>query len=121
MSITKKTLPLLLALAVFLPGCITQTLTLPALDPNGEPGAEFENSGYSMYVLFDLVNVKEAGVADLVAAVNTDNKTIHSIEVTSQGDWLSTVLNFINGGVVDRGVLFSMNKVTVKGRFTKRP
>ncbi|MFQ5506405.1 MAG: hypothetical protein ACE5F1_16670 [Planctomycetota bacterium] len=119
MSSTRRLLPLLLVLGMFLQGCITQSLALPALDADGEPGEAFENSGYSAYVLFDLIKVSEASVTDLIAEVNPERRPIHSVKVTSQQDFLSWFLNILNGGIIDRGVLFSMNKVTVKGRFSK--
>jgi hypothetical protein len=38
-----------------------------------------------------------------------------NVKVTSQADILATFVNLLNGGVIDRGVLISLNKVTVEG------
>lgn len=108
---------LLGALAVSSSGCATQRIEFPAVSADLPAGEEFENSGYTWYLLFDLVPVKKAKVQDLIAEVNPRNLAVQSVEVTSEEDPLATLVNILNGGVIDRGVIVSLNKVTVRGRF----
>ena len=102
-------------------GCIAQKVDLPRIRPEATPGEEFENSGYSVYVLFDLIPVKRASTEALIAEVNPDNKPIQSLTVTSQADPVAVLVNIVNGGIIDRGVLVSLNKLNVKGRFAATP
>ena len=106
-----------LALFVLAAGCATQRVDIPAMQPDAAPGEEFENSGYTCYVLFDLVTVHRAEVEKLIAAVNPQNLPVQSLEVDSSEDILATLVNILNGGVIDRGVVFSLNRLSVKGRF----
>jgi hypothetical protein len=103
--------------ALILSGCAVQRVHLPALANETGGGRSFENSGYTWYVLFDLVPVREVTTDQLIAEVNPEKLPIESLEVTSEQDFFGVLLNLLNGGIIDRGVIVSLNKVSVKGRF----
>jgi len=98
-------------------GCATQHLDIPATEPDLPAGEAFENSGYSWYVLIDLVTVSETKVQELIAEVNPMNLPVKDVEVTSNEDWLASLVNILNGGTADRGLIVSMNRVKVRGHF----
>jgi len=88
-----------------------------AVGQRDRQGQAFENSGYTWCVLFDLIPVREVTTDQLIAEVNPEKLPIESLEVTSQQDILGVLLNLLNGGIIDRGVIVSLNKVSVRGRF----
>ncbi len=98
-------------------GCAAQHLHMPPMANDTGAGQAFHNSGYTWYVLLDLIPVREVTTDQLIAEVNPEKLPIESLEVTSQQDFFGVLLNLLNGGIIDRGVLVSLNKVSVKGRF----
>ena len=122
MTNTRRALLLLVGLAILSllsVGCVNQTLRMPELKANAAPGEKFENSDYSVYLLFDLIKVSEAKVPELIAEVNPDKKAVQSVEVTSSENWLAWLVNILNGGIIDRGIIVSLNHVKVEGNFAK--
>ncbi len=104
---------------LMLSGCAVQHLHMPPMASETGTGAAFHNSGYTWYVLLDLIPVREVTTDQLIAEVNPEKLPIESLQVTSQQDFFGVLLNVLNGGILDRGLLVSLNKVSVKGRFGK--
>ena len=104
-------------------GCATQRIDLTSVQQGTVTSQSqlrhFEQSRYSMYTLFDLVPLRKARVEDMMAKVNPQNKPVANLTVTSKENGLAAVVNLLNGGVIDRGVLFSLNQVTIKGDILK--
>lgn len=100
-------------------GCATQTLDFSRMtqgDPlKREKLTHFKESGHSVYMLLDLIEVSPVTVDQLIARANPDNRPVINLSVTSsEGGW-ATLLNILNGGVIDRGVIVSLNTITVEG------
>jgi uncharacterized lipoprotein YajG len=99
--------------------CVTQHIDLrnveQAASSSGGRLRRFEKSGYSFYVLLDLIPVKDAQVENLLKKVNPDGKPVLNLKITSSEDIVATLVNLLNGGIIDRGIIFSLNKVTVEG------
>ena len=104
---------------VLLSGCATQRIDLRSVQQGKVTSKSqvhhFEKSRYSMYTLVDLVPLRKARVEKMMEKVNPQNKPVANLKVTSRANWLAAVVNLLNGGAVDRGVLFSLNKVTIEG------
>ena len=104
---------------ILLNGCVTQRIDLRSIKQASSTSTastkHFKKSGYGIYMLFDLVPVKKARVEQLMKAANPRNKPVRNLKVTSQADILATLVNLLNGGVIDRGVIFSLNKLTIEG------
>jgi hypothetical protein len=99
-------------------GCVTQKIDLRNITQGTQiqPGVRhFEQSSYSIYLLFDLIPVKRADVTAIMRVANPQNKPVVNLSVTSQANVLATIVNILNGGIIDRGVIISLNKVTVEG------
>ena len=100
-------------------GCAKQMLNLSTIE-QGKHGASlnlkhFKESSYTVYMLFDLVTVSPAKVEKILQKVNPDNKPVINLKIISEADALSAFVNILNGGAIDRGVIISLNKVTVEG------
>ena len=104
---------------ILLNGCITQCIDLKSIKqaPSARAAStkSFKKSSYGFYMLFDLVPVKKARVEQIMKVANPQNKPVKNLRVTSQADILTVLLNLLNGSVIDRGVIFSLNKLTVEG------
>lgn len=107
------------ATASLMTGCATQTIDLSRVK-QGDPAQQtnlrhFKESGNSVYMLLDLIPVSPVSVDELVAGANPDNKPVVNLKITSQEDVVGFLVNLLNGGIIDRGVIVSMNNVTVEG------
>ena len=113
------TLLFALLLVAVLPGCVSQTLDLsgiPQASPKNTANLQhFSESSYSVYMLFDLVAVSPADIGEMMRRANPNNRPVANLKITSQADVWATLLNILNGGIIDRGVIVSLNKVTVEG------
>jgi hypothetical protein len=116
----RKAAPIAILFSILLLGaCATQRVDLSTVKQGpadaGTNLKHFKASGYTVYMLFDLVPVHQATVESVLADVNPEGKPVVNLKVTSQEDPLACVLNLLNGGAADRGVLVSLNKLTVEG------
>ena len=107
------------ACASLVTGCATQTLDLSHMQ-QGEPSKQanlthFKESGNSVYMLLDLVKVSPVTVDELVARANPGNRPVTNLKVSSKEDGWGFLVNILNGGIPDRGVIVSLNNVTVEG------
>ena len=105
--------------AVLSTGCVTQRLDLSNVNQGkaspGKKTTHFKESSYSVYMLLDLIPVRKTTVDAIVRKANPENKPVANLKVTSQADVGAVVVNLLNGGIIDRGVIVSLNKVTVEG------
>jgi hypothetical protein len=105
--------------SLLLTGCVTQRINLRTIkQAPSAPVANathFQQSSYSIYLLLDLIPVKRASVETIMNRVNPQNKPVANLKVYSRENGLASVVNWLNGGIVDRGVIISLNKVTVEG------
>jgi uncharacterized lipoprotein YajG len=105
--------------SLLLTGCATQQLDLSkiqqATPTTGQQTTHFKESSYSVYMLLDLIPVRKATVDDIVLKANPANKPVANLKVTSKADVGAVLVNLLNGGIIDRGVIVSLNKVTVEG------
>lgn len=120
--VNRSRLPLLIlsALCFFIScGCVRQRIDLTAISQGTHGGSvslrHFRTSAYSVYVLFDLVEVSPADVSLMMQEVNPENKPVVNLTVTSEADPLAVLVNLLNGGVIYRGVFVSLNKLTIEG------
>lgn len=108
-----------LAGSILTTGCVTQRINLSTIKQAPAASAagmtHFQKSSYSMYMVFDLIPVKRASVEAIMKNVNPQNKPVANLKVSSRADSLATLINFLNGDLYYRGLIFSMNKVTVEG------
>jgi len=104
---------------MFLTGCATQTLNLSSIEQatSTETGTlkHFEESSYTVYMLFDLIPVSPATVEEIMKKVNPQHKPVVNLKITSQANVWTVLVNLLNGGVVDRGIIVSLNRITVEG------
>ncbi len=100
-------------------GCATQRINLTNIK-QGDPAKQtklthFEESGYSVYMLFDLIPVSPVTVDQLMEKANPGKYPVVNMQVTSKENVWASLLNILNGGAIDRGVIVSLNNVTVEG------
>jgi hypothetical protein len=104
---------------VILAGCAAQNLNLSTIEQatSTESGKlkHFEESSYTVYMLFDLIAVSPATVDEIMEEVNPNHKPVVNLKITSQANFLTVLVNLLNGGIVDRGVIVSLNRITVEG------
>jgi hypothetical protein len=100
-------------------GCATQRLDLSRIkqaDPAKQTKlTHFEESGYSVYMLFDLIPVSPVTVDELMARANPGKYPVANLQIKSKENIWATLVNILNGGVIDRGIIVSLNNVTVEG------
>lgn len=105
--------------ASILSGCVTQNIDLSnvkqASPAKGAKLTHFKESGHSVYMVLDLIEVSPVSVDELMARANPGNRPVANLQVTSSEGVLATVVNLLNGGVIDRGLIVSLNKLTVEG------
>jgi hypothetical protein len=108
--------PLLLVTLLVVPllanGCYNQRILAPNVSPERKQGAEFQNDAYSWYIFFGLIKIASVDVPTLIAEVNPNHELIYSWQATSKQDWLASLVTIAN-----LGILVSMSKVEVEGRF----
>ena len=127
-----STLLFALLLVAALPGCVSQTLDLSGIShcasqtldlsgisqvspQNGADLEHFRESSYSVYMLFDLIDVSPAHVGEMMRRANPENRPVANLKIISRADVWATLLNILNGGLMDRGIIVSLNKVTIEG------
>jgi len=100
-------------------GCATQSLDFSKIktsDPSKQSNlVHFKESGHSVYMLLDLIEVSPITVEQLLARANPENRPVINLTVTSEAGGWATLLNILNGGIPDRGIIVSLNTVTVEG------
>ena len=107
----------LITSSVLFTGCATQTIDLSQIKQGKPTGnlQHFKESGTSVYMLLDLVDVSPVAADELVAKANPEGKPVTNLKVTSEEGPLAVLVNILNGGIIDRGVIISLNNVTVEG------
>jgi hypothetical protein len=123
-NMTKKIfLVLCLLMLCCMIGCAKQSLQLSSIKQanpgEGQTVTPFKESSYTVYMLLDLITVSETNVVDVIQKANPENKPVRNLKITSQADPLAAFVNILNGGVIDRGVIVSLNKVTVEGEIVE--
>lgn len=100
-------------------GCATQRIDFSNIK-QGDTSKQtnlihFKESGNSVYMLLDLIKVSPVTVDQLMARVNPENRPVVNLIVTSKAGGWATLLNFLNGGFPERGIIVSLNTLTVEG------